>query len=248
MDLTQEQINDIVTAVFSLMESQGMLPESQLDVIAQNVKRRLQLDSMGVDEVPVVDSVNGIYSLPCVRQNGSVFDIVRTPLSLLKGELVSLPLFRISSGYWQISETNGSTWKDITDSAGNRVSALGSKGDQGDSISLRTTETEIQWKSGNGEWELLIPVSDLGASTIGGLTDVSNDTGTATIGSLFVKGEEWYPVPPVLDTGTDYENMLMPVFNHVLGKWVFISAAAIAGGATPPELASKFPYTFPLTF
>ena len=50
MELTQEQINDIVTAVFSLMESQGMLPESQLEVLAQNVKRRLQLDSVGVDE------------------------------------------------------------------------------------------------------------------------------------------------------------------------------------------------------
>ena len=29
MELTQEQINDIVTAVFSLMESQGMLPSSK---------------------------------------------------------------------------------------------------------------------------------------------------------------------------------------------------------------------------
>ncbi|WP_238148655.1 hypothetical protein [Bacteroides thetaiotaomicron] len=63
MELTQEQINDIVTAVFSLMESQGMLPESQLDVLAQNVKRRLQLDSVGVDEVPLVDSIEGINSL-----------------------------------------------------------------------------------------------------------------------------------------------------------------------------------------
>ena len=87
MELTQEQINDIVTAVFSLMESQGMLPESQLDVLAQNVKRRLQLDSVGVDEVPLVDSIEGINSLPCVRQSGSVFDVVRTPLELLKGKL-----------------------------------------------------------------------------------------------------------------------------------------------------------------
>ena len=98
MELTQEQINDIVTAVFSLMESQGMLPESQLDVLAQNVKRRLQLDSVGVDEVPLVDSIEGINSLPCVRQSGSVFDVVRTPLELLKGKLAALPVFRISSG------------------------------------------------------------------------------------------------------------------------------------------------------
>lgn len=127
MELTQEQINDIVTAVFSLMESQGMLPESQLDVLAQNVKRRLQLDSVGVDEVPLVDSIEGINSLPCVRQSGSVFDVVRTPLELLKGKLAALPVFRISSGYWQVSEDNGNTWKDITDSLGNRVSAQGER-------------------------------------------------------------------------------------------------------------------------
>ena len=74
-------------------------------------------------KVPLVDSIEGINSLPCVRQSGSVFDVVRTPLELLKGKLAALPVFRISSGYWQVSEDNGNTWKDITDSLGNRVSA-----------------------------------------------------------------------------------------------------------------------------
>ena len=189
MELTQEQINDIVTAVFSLMESQGMLPESQLDVLAQNVKRRLQLDSVGVDEVPLVDSIEGINSLPCVRQSGSVFDVVRTPLELLKGKLAALPVFRISSGYWQVSEDNGNTWKDITDSLGNRVSAQGEKGEQGnqgdpgqtgekgdpgdkgdngENVYLQSNGTELQWKMGeDGEWQTLILLSEIKSTNFG---------------------------------------------------------------------------------
>ena len=41
-------------------------------------------------------------------------------------------------------------------------------------------------------------------------------------------------VPPVLSSLTDYDNMLMPVFHKVLGKWVFISVSSISGGVTPP--------------
>lgn len=233
MELTQEQINDIVEAVFSLMESQGMLPDSQLDVIAQNVKRRLKLDSTGVDEVPVVDSIDGVNSLPCVRQSGSVFDIVRAPLELLKGKLASMPIFRISSGYWQVSENDGSTWRDVLDQSGNRVSALGSKGDPGDSVNLRTTDTDIQWKSGNGEWKLLIAKSDLGASTISELEDVSIEAATAPLGSLFVKGEAWQPIAPVMTDKDDYENMLMPVFHKEIGEWIFVKVSAISGGNIP---------------
>lgn len=233
MELTQEQINDIADIVFSMMESQGMLPGSQLDVIAQNVKKRLKLDSTGVDEVPVVDSIDGVNSLPCIRQSGSVFDIVRAPLWLLKGKLASMPIFRISSGYWQISENYGITWRDVLDSTGKRVSALGSKGDPGDSVNLRTTDTEVQWKSGNGEWEILASKSDLGVSSISELEDVSNEADTAPLGSLFVKGEAWQPIAPVMTDKDDYDNMLMPVFHKEIGEWIFVKVSAISGGNIP---------------
>lgn len=241
MELTQEQINDIVTAVFSLMESQGMLPESQLDVLAQNVKRRLQLDSVGVDEVPLVDSIQGINSLPCVRQSGSVFDVVRTPLELLKGKLAALPVFRISSGYWQVSENNGSTWKDITDSSGNRVSAQGEKGEQGnqgktgqtgekgdqgdkgdngENVYLQSNGIELQWKMGEkGEWQTLILLSEIkGAASMGELTNVSQEADTAEDGSvLMYRDNEWKPSAECfIPTGTAEDGSIITTFSDLM--------------------------------
>lgn len=70
--------------------------------------------------------------------------------------------------------------------------------------------------------------------TLGELTNVNEDVDTATLGSLFVKGDNWEAVPPVLSSLADYDNMLMPVFHKVLGKWVFISVSSISGGVTPP--------------
>ena len=69
--------------------------------------------------------------------------------------------------------------------------------------------------------------------TLGELTNVNADVDTATPGSLFVKGDNWEAVPPVISTLTDYDNMLMPVFHKVLGKWIFISVSSISGGVTP---------------
>lgn len=71
-------------------------------------------------------------------------------------------------------------------------------------------------------------------NTLGELTNVNIDVDTAAPGSLFVKEENWEAVPPVLSSLTDYDNMLMPVFHKVLGKWVFISVSSISGGITPP--------------
>ena len=72
------------------------------------------------------------------------------------------------------------------------------------------------------------------ASTLGELDNVTDEADSAVLGSLFVKGENWEAVPPVLSSLTDYDNMLMPVFHKVLGKWVFISVSSISGGVTPP--------------
>ena len=72
------------------------------------------------------------------------------------------------------------------------------------------------------------------ASTLGELDNVDDDADSAVLGSLFVKGENWEAVPPVLSSLTDFDNMLMPVYHQVSGKWVFISVSAISGGVTPP--------------
>lgn len=73
-----------------------------------------------------------------------------------------------------------------------------------------------------------------GAATLGELDNVTDEADSAVLGSLFVKGENWEAVPPVLSSLTDFDNMLMPVYHQVSGKWVFISVSAISGGVTPP--------------
>lgn len=71
--------------------------------------------------------------------------------------------------------------------------------------------------------------------SLGGLTNVNDNVDNATNGSLLIKGEnEWSSIPPVLNSLSDYDNMLMPVYHRVLGKWVFISVSSITGGVTPP--------------
>lgn len=73
-----------------------------------------------------------------------------------------------------------------------------------------------------------------GSNTIGELENVLPSADIAPNGSMLVKDEAiWTPVAPTENELTDYENMLMPVFHKVLGKWVFISVSSISGGVTP---------------
>lgn len=73
------------------------------------------------------------------------------------------------------------------------------------------------------------------SNTIGGLDNVLPSADIAPNGSILVKDETvWTPVAPIENELTDFDNMLMPVFHKVLGKWVFISVSSISGGVTPP--------------
>lgn len=73
------------------------------------------------------------------------------------------------------------------------------------------------------------------SNTIGGLDNVLPSADIAPNGSILVKDEAvWTPVAPIENELTDFDNMLMPVFHKVLGKWVFISVSSISGGLTPP--------------
>lgn len=73
--------------------------------------------------------------------------------------------------------------------------------------------------------------------TLGGLSNVLKSVDDSDTGSLLTKGNAgWDSVSPLLSELTDYENMLMPVYHKVSGRWVFISVSSIAGGITPPVL------------
>lgn len=97
------------------------------------------------------------------------------------------------------------------------------------------TEASLMSLIEEGEDSLVEELSTSGSNTIGELDNVSLEADTAPNGSILVKEEDiWSPVPPIASEFTDYDNMLMPVFHKVLGKWVFISVSSISGGVTPP--------------
>lgn len=59
------------------------LTNEQLDVIAQRVAEKLALTSQGVGEVPVVDVMDGVNSLPAYRVTEGVEEVVEVPIPLL---------------------------------------------------------------------------------------------------------------------------------------------------------------------
>lgn len=59
------------------------LTNEQLDVIAQRVAEKLALTSQGVGEVPVVDAMDGVNSLPAYRVTEGVEEVVEVPIPLL---------------------------------------------------------------------------------------------------------------------------------------------------------------------
>lgn len=72
------------------------------------IKDRLIDDSQGVSELPVATSLDGVTSLPALKDN-SVYSV---PLSLLKGSDGREVSIRVSNGYIQWS-LNDSTWTNV---------------------------------------------------------------------------------------------------------------------------------------
>lgn len=89
------------------------LTQEEIQQVAVQVAEILSTSSQGVSEVPVVESVAGIVSLPAIKRVGTIESVVSAPIALLKGK-------------------------------------------DGREISLRLTETAIQWQYAGGAWADLI--------------------------------------------------------------------------------------------
>jgi hypothetical protein len=61
-----------------------ILTEEQIYEIASRVKAIIRAESKNVGEVPEVSSLAGVLSLPALRYNGGVPEVVRAPLSVLE--------------------------------------------------------------------------------------------------------------------------------------------------------------------
>lgn len=60
------------------------LTESQIQAIAARVRNILRAESKGVGELPVVSSLDGVLTLPALRMNGGIPEVVEAPVNLLQ--------------------------------------------------------------------------------------------------------------------------------------------------------------------
>lgn len=60
------------------------LTESQIQAIAARVRNILRAESKGVGDLPVATSLDGLLSLPALRFNGGVPEVVEAPISKLQ--------------------------------------------------------------------------------------------------------------------------------------------------------------------
>lgn len=60
------------------------LTEAQIQAIAARVRNILRAESKGVGELPVVSSLDGVLTLPALRMNGGIPEVVEAPVDLLQ--------------------------------------------------------------------------------------------------------------------------------------------------------------------
>lgn len=61
-----------------------VLTEAQLQEIAKRVRSIIRAESKGVGELPIASTLDGILSLPALRMNGGVPEVVEAPISKLQ--------------------------------------------------------------------------------------------------------------------------------------------------------------------
>ena len=61
-----------------------VLTEAQLQEIAKRVRAIIRAESKGVGDLPVATSLDGLLSLPALRFNGGVPEVVEAPISILQ--------------------------------------------------------------------------------------------------------------------------------------------------------------------
>lgn len=191
---------------------------SSLRVLAEILSRIIAKD----DEVTELSDSNVLSSLRVNKELDTISDRFKEAIESLKDLYLSKVKNDTASGL--ITFLKGIVSEGLVEANAGLV-VRKTELVEGSSISLIEEEKDSLVEELNISGEV---------NTLGELTNVNIDVDTAAPGSLFVKEENWEAVPPVLSSLTDYDNMLMPVFHKVLGKWVFISVSSISGGITPP--------------
>lgn len=124
-----------------------ILTPEQILVLAQQVRELLAKESQGVGEVPVVASLDYVFSFPTLEKKGEDERVVEAPLTLLR---VSL---RKSSTAIEWRQGDTGTWRTL-------IPIADITGNKGETPIFRTASDGIQWKydsEGEAAWKMLVP-------------------------------------------------------------------------------------------
>lgn len=124
------------------------LSPTQLQEIAQKVKELLSAESQGVGEVPVVTTLDLIYSLPALKRDGSSESVVEAPLSLLRVGLQKTT----DSLQWR--QGDAGVWQPLVS-----LEEISGKNPE-----FQTSDVGIEWKYAgmpDDPWKPLVSIDDL---------------------------------------------------------------------------------------
>lgn len=122
------------------------LTPQQLTLLAKQVKQLLASESQGVGEVPVVASLDYVFSLPTLERKGENERVVEAPLSLLRVSLRKTP----TAIEWRQGDEG--TWQPL-------IPLSDITGPQGERPVFRSGNKSIEWKyenEGEDAWKELV--------------------------------------------------------------------------------------------
>lgn len=130
-------------------------PEGLARLVAA-VTQNIEAKSNDPGQIEVIDSLNGVTSIPVLQQIGSTVKLVRVLVSILRGVDGREVFLQVTETYIQWRYTDG-MWDNL-------IALADLKGDKGETPVLRTNSNGIEWKYESEEedaWKELVSYETL---------------------------------------------------------------------------------------
>lgn len=128
-------------AAGDITTSQGYIfSEADVQLFVPSVLQKIQTTQKDPGQYSLVSSLDGISSLPCFHLSGSVYELVRVAVSVLKGTDGKQVELQVNSDNTYLQ------WRYAGGSWTNLLALSTIKGDSGDKVVFRTSSSGIEWK------------------------------------------------------------------------------------------------------
>lgn len=125
------------------------LTEAQIQAIAARVRNILRAESKGVGELPVVSSLDGVLTLPALRMNGGIPEVVEAPVDLLQ-DVATDAVADATKKATEATAKAVSATNDAKTATTNANNAAKNANDAGTDLTKIKTAAETATKNANG--------------------------------------------------------------------------------------------------